>query len=226
MIDEAFLRGEVEPYIDKLYLGTPLLKRHRDSAAIHLLRILEDSTRFVTMKQFEAGNKAVQFHTRLRWAQEAIPWALRWVWRDCPLSDVATLDLAWAFYREAHEIMDLGFRYYQLCRCFVLYSRGFFCADTVKEEKRVRFFFRSDAEQRRDAASAIYSILQDDPPLRPGGALVVDDVDANWGFRSFTQSFSGHQSMICEAEPLHPDLRRFNKKGLFGIILKEPTVRV
>lgn len=59
--------------------------------------------------------------------------------------------------------------------------------------------------------------------LRPGGALVIDDVDANWGFRSFTQSLSGHQSMICEAEPLHPDLRRFNQKGLFGIILKEPT---
>lgn len=57
--------------------------------------------------------------------------------------------------------------------------------------------------------------------LRPNGALVVDDVDANWGFRSFTQTFSGHQSMICEAEPLHPDLRRFNKKGLFGIILKQ-----
>jgi len=59
--------------------------------------------------------------------------------------------------------------------------------------------------------------------LRPGGAIVVDDVDANWGLKSFLQSFSGHQSMVCEAEPLHPDLRRFNKKGLFGIILKEPT---
>jgi len=62
--------------------------------------------------------------------------------------------------------------------------------------------------------------------LRPNGALVVDDVDANWGFHSFTQTFSGHQSMICEAEPLHPDLRRFNDKGLFGIILKQPTTQV
>jgi hypothetical protein len=59
--------------------------------------------------------------------------------------------------------------------------------------------------------------------LRSGGAIVVDDIDVNRGFRSFTHAFSGHQSMVCEAEPLHPDLRRFNKKGLFGIILKEPT---
>jgi hypothetical protein len=58
------------------------------------------------------------------------------------------------------------------------------------------------------------------PALRPGGAIVVDDVDANWGFQSFTQTYPSHQSMICEAEPLHPDLRRFNNKGLFGIILK------
>jgi hypothetical protein len=29
-----------------------------------------------------------------------------------------------------------------------------------------------------------------------------------------------HKSLICEAEPLHPDLRRFNKKGLFGVVLK------
>jgi len=56
--------------------------------------------------------------------------------------------------------------------------------------------------------------------LRPGGAIVVDDIDANWAFRTFTQAFSNHRSMICEAEPLRPDLRRFNKKGLFGIILK------
>ncbi|WP_158554748.1 class I SAM-dependent methyltransferase [Methylovirgula sp. 4M-Z18] len=59
--------------------------------------------------------------------------------------------------------------------------------------------------------------------LRPGGAIVVDDIDANRGFKSFVETHSAHQSLICEAEPLRPDLRRFNKKGLFGIILKEPT---
>lgn len=59
--------------------------------------------------------------------------------------------------------------------------------------------------------------------VRPGGAIVVDDIDASWGFRTFTQAFSNHQSMVCEAEPLRPDLRRFNQKGLFGIILKGPA---
>jgi Methyltransferase domain len=56
--------------------------------------------------------------------------------------------------------------------------------------------------------------------LRPGCAIVVDDVDLNFGFHTFTEFRPNQQSMICEAEPLRPDLRRFNKKGLFGIILK------
>jgi hypothetical protein len=79
-----------------------------------------------------------------------------------------------------------------------------FIHDSLHSERNVRF--------ELDSAWAV---------LGPNSALVVDDVDINWGFRSFTQSFSNHRSMICEAEPLHPDLRRFNKKGLFGIILKE-----
>jgi hypothetical protein len=57
--------------------------------------------------------------------------------------------------------------------------------------------------------------------LKPGGALVIDDIDINWAFDSFTKTFSGYQSIVCEAEPLHPDTRRFNQKGLFAIILKD-----
>jgi Methyltransferase domain len=57
----------------------------------------------------------------------------------------------------------------------------------------------------------------------PIGAFVVDDVDANNGFRSFTQAFPAQQSMICEAEPLYPDLRRSNNKGQFGVVLKQPA---
>lgn len=80
-----------------------------------------------------------------------------------------------------------------------------FIHDSLHSERNVRF------EVERAWAS-----------LRPSGAIVVDDIDANRVFQTLTQAFSGHPFMICEAEPLRPDLRRFNKKGLFGIILKEP----
>ena len=53
------------------------------------------------------------------------------------------------------------------------------------------------------------------------GAIVVDDIDANRAFKYFKDTFSHRQFMICEAETVRPDLRRFNGKGLFGIILKK-----
>jgi Methyltransferase domain len=81
-----------------------------------------------------------------------------------------------------------------------------FVHDSLHSERNVRF--------ELDRAWAV---------LKPGAAMVVDDVDANWGFRSFTREFPVEKSAICEAEPLHPDLRRFNQKGLFGIIFKEPA---
>jgi hypothetical protein len=82
-----------------------------------------------------------------------------------------------------------------------------FIHDSLHSERNVRF--------ELDRASRV---------LKPGGALVIDDVDANWGFHNFTQAFSGHSAMICEAEPLRPDRRRFNDKGLFGIIRKHPAM--
>lgn len=57
--------------------------------------------------------------------------------------------------------------------------------------------------------------------LAPGGAMVVDDIDTNWGFRTFLARNAVWRSFVCESEPVRPDLRRFNGKGLFGIILKE-----
>ena len=56
--------------------------------------------------------------------------------------------------------------------------------------------------------------------LAPGGAMVVDDIDANPAFDTFVRAHPGHPSWVCTAEPLAPDMRRFNQKGLFGIICK------
>jgi methyltransferase family protein len=57
--------------------------------------------------------------------------------------------------------------------------------------------------------------------LKAGGALVVDDIDYNWGFHSFAQAFSVHHLLVCHAEPDTPDPLRFGGTGLFGVIRKE-----
>jgi hypothetical protein len=60
--------------------------------------------------------------------------------------------------------------------------------------------------------------------LAVNGAMVVDDIDTNWGFRNAAREFGGHTSFACEAEPVRADPRRFNKKGLFGLVLKNPQM--
>ena len=79
-----------------------------------------------------------------------------------------------------------------------------FIHDSLHSERNVRF--------EVDRAWAV---------LRPGGAIVIDDIDVNRGFHSFVQTFPGNHALVCDAEPLRPDLRRFNKKGMFGIVLKQ-----
>jgi hypothetical protein len=54
-----------------------------------------------------------------------------------------------------------------------------------------------------------------------GGVIVVDDIDVNPAFDTFTRAHTEHPSFVYTAEPLRPDRRRFNQKGLFGIICKQ-----
>lgn len=56
--------------------------------------------------------------------------------------------------------------------------------------------------------------------LRPGGAVVVDDVDTNNGFHRFCEIVRPDRAWVCEAEPARPDERRANHKGYFGVIMK------
>lgn len=57
--------------------------------------------------------------------------------------------------------------------------------------------------------------------LRPGGAMVVDDVDSNWGFETWRRVHPHHTAIVCDSEPVRPDERRFNRRGQFAIILKD-----
>ena len=92
--------------------------------------------------------------------------------------------------------------------------------DLLSDLRQIDLFIHDSLHSERNVR---FELDRAWPTLAPKGAVVVDDVDANWGFRSFTQVVPRQVSLVCAAEPLRPDLRRFNEKGLFGIILKTPT---
>jgi predicted O-methyltransferase YrrM len=56
--------------------------------------------------------------------------------------------------------------------------------------------------------------------LTPGGAVVADDIDLNWGFRSFIQRFSDHPYLVARSKPLDLAPSRINEAGLFGVVRK------
>jgi predicted O-methyltransferase YrrM len=58
------------------------------------------------------------------------------------------------------------------------------------------------------------------PALRPGGYMVVDDIDTNVAFREFVADHPEATALICQSQPIRPDLRRPDQRGIFGIIRK------
>jgi hypothetical protein len=58
--------------------------------------------------------------------------------------------------------------------------------------------------------------------LRPGGAMIVDDIDLNRAFYDFAQRPDPKYTVVCQSEPLELDVcrLRFENTGLFGIVLK------
>ncbi len=147
--NDSPLRREIEPFVDNFHKGFPLLARVRDSALIHLLRYFEDSSRLGMMAALSQG-KELGSYLSMRHAQEGLPWAMRWVWEECPQVSGADLDIDWSVYEEAAKLFHYSHTYYQLFRCFVLYSRGYFSASMDRSVKRIRFLYANDSTMRRD----------------------------------------------------------------------------
>jgi len=75
-------------------------------------------------------------------------------------------------------------------------------------------------DSKHSAENVLFELKSAWSALRPGGAVVVDDVDVNNGFHRFCERVSYDQAWVGEAEPVRPDDRRANRKGYFGVILK------
>jgi Methyltransferase domain len=90
----------------------------------------------------------------------------------------------------------------------------------LKELQHVDLFVHDSLHSKRNVLFELETVW---PHLNLGGVMVVDDIDLNSGFAAFITAHPGHSSFVCEAEPISPDPRRFNQKGLFGIVVKTHT---
>jgi methyltransferase family protein len=59
--------------------------------------------------------------------------------------------------------------------------------------------------------------------LRPGGALVADDIDLNCGFHSFMEAHPGQRWCVFNGEPLRPDYGRQDDRGVIAIVQKSSS---
>lgn len=175
--DEQYLRATVEPYVDGLYLNSALLRRDRDTAVVHLLRAFEDAMRSNVVRGLDDRDE-LRFFQSMRWSHEALPWALRWTWARCESAPETRLDLNWTAYQEAVDLLKLSFNYYQLYRCFVLYSRGVFAADMDSTRRLVRFGFSSADDQRRDGVRQVHEMVRDSAERISHSLLTF--VESNW----------------------------------------------
>jgi len=80
---------------------------------------------------------------------------------------------------------------------------------------RIDLFIHDSLHTNRNVAFEVGCVR---PALPPGGFMVIDDIDTNWGFNSLMAQHPDDRFWVCQAEPVRPDLRRFNHKGLFGIL--------
>jgi len=91
----------------------------------------------------------------------------------------------------------------------------------LQELRHVDLFIHDSLHSTRNVLFELETVW---PYLNQGGVMVVDDIDLNSGFAAFAAAHSTYPSFVSEAEPISPDTRRFNQRGLFGIVVKTPIV--
>jgi hypothetical protein len=92
----------------------------------------------------------------------------------------------------------------------------------LSQLQQIDLFIHDSLHSKRNV---MFELEQAWKHLKPGGVIVVDDIDINYGFRAFTALHPECPSFVCPAEPIRPDERRFNQKGVFGIICKHVAQR-
>jgi len=85
----------------------------------------------------------------------------------------------------------------------------------LREIGKIDLFIHDSLHTDQNVRFEVFQALNS---LGPGGYIVIDDIDANVAFEKIVAKLNPPLSLICQSRPIRRDGRRFDGKGLFGII--------
>jgi hypothetical protein len=152
-----YLRA-AEADIDTAWQRLELFQSDRPSALLKLVTAADDRMRIaaVTGLPFEA-----QFAIAVRYAQEGLNFAVRWIYRQCTKVDSSIPEfVAETDEKQGMELLDYGAAYDTAVIAFTNFHEGRFQAFIAAKDPRITFKFESEQADIDETAKRAYELAE------------------------------------------------------------------
>lgn len=150
-----YLRA-AEAEIDTAWQRLDIFQSDRPSALLKLITWADDRMRLSAVKglPFEA-----QFAIAVRYAQDALNFALRWIYQQCPKADAPIPEFVTETdAMQGRELLDYGAAYHAAVIAFTNLHQGRFKAFVAAKDPRITFRFESERADVDETAKRAYEL--------------------------------------------------------------------
>ncbi len=150
--------AKVEAEINTAWKKLPIFRGDRPSALLKVITACDDRIRILRMSGAPA---AMQFSEALRFGQDALHYAIPWVFQSClatksPIPEVVTE----ANYKQGMELADYADGYDSAVIAFTNYHQGRFRAFVAKKDPRITFTYASAEVEEAERVKRAYEMYE------------------------------------------------------------------
>lgn len=152
-----YLRA-AEDQIDTAWKSLDIFQENRARALLSAVTVADDRFRFAAIRGL---NPMVQFTSVVRYAQEALNYAIQWIYAVCPPSNSPGVELITdADYLRGMQLLDYAAAYDSAVLAFTNFHLGRFDAFVAKKAPRITFRFVSTEADEDETAKRAYELAE------------------------------------------------------------------